>query len=91
MQPLNTMVRPKGRIDHGLLGGIGQIDDLQAAMAERHAALGESAGAVGTAGSQHLGHGLDRTAAGGISIEPDFTADATHGFSDLLGRRVHGR
>ena len=70
----------QGRIDHGLLGGIGQIDDLQPAVAERHPALSESSGAVGTAGSQHFRHSLDRTAAGGISIEPDFTADATHGF-----------
>ena len=66
------------RIDHRLGARFGQIDDLQATMAERDSALRPHACAVGTPGRHRLGHGRDRGDIGFLAVETHLSGGSAH-------------
>jgi hypothetical protein len=70
-------------VDHRLGAGVGQVDDLQPAVAERHRPGLPATGAVGPPALQLVAHGADRRHVGGPAVEPDLTRDAAHACPSL--------
>ena len=68
---------PERRIDHRLLGGSGQIEDAEPAMAEGNPALHVEPSCIGTPRLHRIVHAAQRVQQrrGGIS---DFTTNAAH-------------
>jgi hypothetical protein len=76
--------QPEHGIGHGLLGALGQVDDLQAPLPERDAPMHVQPGAVratrGLAGV-HCVHGAGR---GEAAVESQLPCDSTHNQSLVL-------
>lgn len=83
MQPLKTIASPSSRIHHRLRATLGQVDDLEAPVPQRHSTFGEDAGAVGSAGDHRAGHRIHGGDVGPFAVEPDFSAYSAHDFSRL--------
>jgi hypothetical protein len=66
------------RIMHGLVGGIGQIDDLQAPMSEGQLAACEQAVAVRAARRHGVAHGRDQGDVRSAAVKGDFACDTLH-------------
>ena len=85
--------KPQLRIDHRLSTRLGQVDDLQAAMAERDAALRPHAGAIRAPGCHRLGHGRDGSDIRCLAVETHLAGGSAHPFdpTGLALRRRGGR
>ncbi len=66
------------RIDHRLGARFGQVDDLQATMAERDPALRPHTRRVGTPGRHRLGHGRDRGDIRCLAVETHLAGGSAH-------------
>ncbi len=66
------------RIDHRLGARFGQVDDLQATVAESHSALRPHARRVRSPGRHRFGHGRDGSDIRGLTIETHFTGGSAH-------------
>ena len=78
MQPLKTSGQAELGVDHRLRAGLGQVDDLQAAVGQRERPVADDAAAVGPRGSQAraiVRHGGDL---GRPAVEAELTGDAAH-------------
>ena len=67
-----------GFIHHGLAGTFGEINDGQAAVAERNATIEKQAITIRPAPGQFFHHALQDRLIGRQTIETEFTRDATH-------------
>ena len=70
--------QPQLGVDHRLRAGLGQVDDLQAAVAEGDAALRPHARAVRARGDHDVGHRRDRRYIGRSAVESHLTGGSTH-------------
>ena len=66
-------------VDHGLGAALGQVDDLEPAVAERDVALRPDAGAVGPPGRHDVRHPVDRRDVRARAVEGHLSAYAAHG------------
>ena len=66
------------RIDHRLCARLGQVDDLQAAMAQRDAALRPHACAIRAPGCHRLGHGRDSSDVRCLAVETHLAGGSAH-------------
>jgi hypothetical protein len=69
---------PELLVGHRLGAGLGQVDDLEPAVAERDRPAGEEALAVRTAGLQTRQHCADGLAVRGPVVEPQLAGDSAH-------------
>ena len=84
--------QPELRIDHRLGARFGQVDDLQAAMAERDPALRPHACPVRAPGRHRLGHGRDRDDIGFLAVETHLSGGSAHAWTlpQLTHRKTSG-
>ena len=66
------------RVDHGLGARFGQVDDLQATMAERDPALRPHSRPVRTPGRHRLGHGRDGGDIRCLAVETHLAGGSAH-------------